>query len=296
MRAIRDGGSVAGAAQRLHLTQSALSHQLRLLEENCGGALFERKTRPVVFSDLGRHLLQLAERVLPEVERTEADLGRLAKGEVGRLHLAVDCHSCVDWLMPSMDGYREQWPQVELDLSLAHAFDPIGALMSGAIDLVITSDPSQTNRVRFEPLFRYEAILIAANGHPLARKTRIVPADLAGETLITYPVEETRLDAYRAFLDPAGVRPGGRRTAELTSVIVQLVANGRGVAVLPNWAVHKFVALGQVAARRLGKKGLWRTLYAGVRRERATAGFLQAFIAIARETSAATLTGIRAAR
>lgn len=290
---LRDCEGVAAAAQRLHLTQSALSHQLKALEERCGGELFLRKSRPVTFTPLGRHLLALAERVLPEIESAERECRRLARGQAGRLYLAIDCHSCIDWIMPSLDAYREKWPHVELDLSLGHSFDPVPALLAGAVDAVITSDREQEGRVAFAPLFRYESVLIAANGHALGARRRVLPADLREQCLITYPVSERRLDVYRAFLDPAQVRPASRRTAELTSVIVQLVASGRGVAVLPNWAVAKYVEHGHVQARRLGRAGLWATLYAGVRREEARLPYLQAFIATAREVSARNLAGIR---
>lgn len=295
LMALRDCDGVAGAAERLHLTQSALSHQLKALEERCGGELFVRKSRPTVFTALGRHLLALAERVLPEVERAERECGRIASGQAGRLFLAIDCHSCIDWIMPSLDAYREAWPQIELDLSLAHSFDPVPALLAGAVDVVVTSDREQQAKVVYVPLFCYEAVLIVANQHPLAAHKYIAPEDLRGETLITYPVHEKRLDVFRAFLDPARIRPAARRTAELTSVIVQLVANGRGVAVLPNWAVSKYLERGQVSARRLGRTGMWATLYAGLRREEARLPYLQAFIATAKSQSFANLAGIRAA-
>ncbi len=295
LAAIRDSGGVAPAAERLHLTPSALSHQIKALEERCGGALFVRKSRPLVFTPLGRHFLALAARVLPEVERAEREGRRLAAGAAGRLYIAIDCHSCIDWLLPSMDAYRERWPEVELDLSLSHSFDPLPALLDGSVDLVFTSDPEDHPRLRFFRLFRYESVLITANNHPLAGRKSVQPADLRDETVITYPVGEERLDLYRAFLNPARVRPAARRTAELTSVIVQLVASGRGVAALPNWAVSKYLDAGYVSGCRLGRKGVWATLHAGCRREDAAAPYVQDFITQARAISAQTLAGIRPA-
>jgi len=293
LSAIRECGSVALASERLHVTQSALSHQIKALEGRCGGALFVRKSRPLVFTPLGRHLLAQADRILPELERAERECRRLASSRAGRLYIAIDCHSCVDWLLPAMDAYRERWPDVELDLSLAHSFETFAALLEGSVDLVITSDPDEHPRSRYAPLFRYEAMLIVPDAHRLGGRRHIEPDDLQRETLITYPVGEERLDAFRAFLNPAGVRPAARRTAELTSVIVQLVASGRGVAVLPNWAVSKYVDAGYVRSCRLGRRGLWSTLHAGYRREEAQTAYLQEFIEEARTVSAKTLRGIR---
>jgi LysR family transcriptional regulator for metE and metH len=290
--ALREADGLVGAAERLHLTQSALSHQIKYLEERCGGALFARKSRPLRFTALGRRLLTLAEQILPEVDTAERDLVRLSKGQAGRLFLAIDCHSCFDWLMPSMDAYREQWPEVELDLSLAHAFNPVAALKSGEIDLVISSDPVEEASISYTPLFHYESVLVLPKAHGLLDRDWISPVDLAYETLITYPVPEDRLDIFRAFLKPAKVHPLTRRTAELTSVILQLVANGRGVAALPEWAIEKYLERDYVFARRLGEHGLKATLYAACRAEESALPYQQAFVRVAREVSFQTLHNI----
>src|SRR5690606_22809829 len=114
--AIRDSGSLSDAAERLHVTQSALSHQLRELEERLGTKLLNRRTRPLRFTTAGLRVLSLAETVLPRVQTTERELRRLAAGRTGRLHMAIECHSCFQWLMPALDEFRRQWPEVALDL------------------------------------------------------------------------------------------------------------------------------------------------------------------------------------
>ncbi len=293
LRALREAGNLAGAADHLHVTQSALSHQIKELESQLEVTLFHRKSRPLRFTPAGERLLTLADCLLPEVEAAEQDIARIAGGRQGRLHIAIECHSCFEWLMPTLDAYRPRWPDVELDLSLAFNFEPLPALLRGDIDLVITSDPQDLDGVVYVPLFGYQGVLVLGKGHALLARRYIRPSDLAGETLITYPVPEARLDIYRHFLDPAGVRPAQRRSAELTVMLVQLVASGRGVAALPNWAVHEFLQRGEVEVRPLGRKGLWGVLYAAVRTGQQSAPFLQDFVEQARATSFHTLTGIR---
>ena len=95
-------------------TQSALSHQFAELEERLGLQLFVRKTRPVRFTSAGLRLLQLADLMLPQLRSAERDLARLAGGTAGRLHMAIECHSCFQWLMPTIDQFRDAWPEVEL--------------------------------------------------------------------------------------------------------------------------------------------------------------------------------------
>lgn len=292
--ALRDTGSLVEAADRLFLTQSALSHQIKDLEDRLDCTLFIRKTRPPRFTSAGRRLLQLADDVIPMFKATERDIGRLAGGEAGRLHICIECHSCFQWLIPCIDRYRGNWPEVELDLTGGFNFAPLPALVRGDLDLVITSDPVDLAGVEYVPLFRYEAMLAVGKQHALARSNHVVPTDLAGEVMIIYPVERDRLDVFTRFLDPADIEPKSVRTAELTPMMVQLVASGRGVAALPNWALTEYLENDTIIARKLGENGLWATLYAAIREDQKDAPFMEDFLATAIDTCFNHLAGIRA--
>lgn len=292
---LRETHSLVEAAERLCLTQSALSHQLADLEEAIGMALFVRKTRPVRFTSAGLRLLALADLVLPAVRDTERDLKRLVGGEAGRLHMAIECHSCFQWLMPAIDRYRDAWPAVELDFASGFNFEPLPALARGDLDLVVTSDPVPLDGLAYQPLFRYEALLAVAKRHRLAERDFIRPEELREERLITYPVDRERLDVFTRFLAPAGVEPAAVRTAELTLMMMQLVASGRGVCALPNWALTEYLERDYVAARPLGPEGLWCTLYAAIREDEREAPFMADFLDTAREVCFRTLNGIRPA-
>ncbi|WP_346796275.1 LysR family transcriptional regulator [Halomonas sp. Bachu 37] len=293
--ALRDTGSLVEAAERVHLTQSALSHQLKDLEARLGSALFIRKSRPVEFTRAGLRLLALSEQILPQVRVAERDLARLAGTEQGRLHMAIECHSCFQWLMPTVDHFRDHWPEVEIDIPSGHHFDPLPALAREQLDLVITADPQPLSGVHYEPLFRYEGLLAVARQHPLTGKPFVSAQDIREETLITYPVEQSRLDIFTQFLDPAGIRPKEIRTAELTIMMMQLVASGRGVCALPNWALTEYLERNYVTAVRLGPEGVWGTLYAALREETREAPWMEDFLRTARETSFAVLAGIKPA-
>lgn len=293
--ALRETGSLVEAAERVHLTQPALSHQLKDLEGRVNSPLFVRKTRPVEFTRAGLRLLALADQILPEVRKAERDVARLAGSEQGRLHMAIECHSCFQWLMPTVDYFRDHWPEVEIDIPSGHHFDPLPALAREQLDLVITADPQALEGVHYAPLFRYEGLLAVARQHAYAGKLFIKPQALADQTLITYPVEQARLDVFTQFLDPANVRPQEIRTAELTIMMMQLVASGRGVCALPNWALTEYLERDYVSAVKLGENGIWSTLYAAVREETLEAPWMKDFLRTARETSFAVLTGIKPA-
>ncbi len=280
--AIQETGNLVRAAERLHVTQSALSHQIKGLEHCFETPLFLRNSKPLRLTPAGEKLIALGRRILPQVEGVEKELGQVARGEMGRLHIAIECHACFEWLAPVLNRYRQQWPQIEVDFHVGVSFEALPALQKGEVDLVISSDPVKRDDLQFEELFEYEALLAMAQGHALAQKKQITPSDLAQETLITYPVNRQRLDVFSRFLQPAGVEPAAVRHSELTSVILLLVASGRGVAVLPDWVLREAAQAESLTARPLGRNGLKGTLYAAVRRSDHGLGYVQDFIHIAR--------------
>lgn len=294
LQAISDAGGFTAAAERLHLTQSAVSHQLKALEDALGLPLVERAARPLALTAAGRRLRALAESALPQVAAALRDLAKLRDGDAGELRIAVECHTCYDWLMPAMDSYREVWPGVELDLLGGFQADPLGLLPDRSADLVVTSETAPRAGVTFAPLFGFEMLALLPPGHALAAKKWLAPADFAAHTLITYPVPEDRLDLIRRVLAPAGVRPP-RREAQLTVAILQLVASRRGLAALPAWAVAPYLERGYVVARPIGKHGLWAELHAAVRTEDAGRAFVADFIDTVKRDSFARLPGIRPA-
>lgn len=267
VNAIHAQGGLARAAEVLNITQSALSHQVKALEEQAGVELFVRRTKPMRLSAAGMRLLRLAEQVLPLVAATEAEFKAVEAGRIGRLHIAMECHACFDWLLPVLDIFRRAWPDVDVDIRQRLAFGALPALVREEVDLVISSDPEDLPGITFQPLFDYAPTLMVPAGHPLVAKGYADPADLATETLIHYPMDRARLDVFSQFLTPAGIEPARTRTVELTAVAVMLVASGRGMAVMPDWVLRRESANPELAMLPLGPQGIRRRLYAAVRQD-----------------------------
>ncbi|KQQ32721.1 LysR family transcriptional regulator [Duganella sp. Leaf126] len=290
LSALRSAGSLVRAAQLLNLTQSALSHQIKLLEDRYGGPLFERKSVPIGFTATGARLLKLADMLLPEIDNAERDVARLTQGDTGQLRVVLECHTCFDWLMPVMDEFRQRWPDVEIDLVSGFHSEPAELLRSGAADLVIGS--AYGPEFATFALFRFEIMVVMAQKHRLAAQRRLQAADFSGETLITYPVPEQRIDLIREVLRPEHIA-FERRTAELTVAVLQLVASRRGIAALPNWAIKNYVDYDYVIARPVGEQGLWSDLYVSVPPAQQHKAYVLDFVKVIREQCAATLDGIR---
>jgi len=290
--ALREAGNLSRAAQLLNLTQSALSHQLKGLEDHYGTELFERKSSPLSFGVAGQRLLKLAELVLPQIDEADRDVRKLVEGSAGQLRIAVECHTCFDWLMPAMDAFRERWPEVELDIVSGFQADPVGLLHQDRAELAIVSDvDAEESGVAVHPLFSFEIVALLPKGHPLLAKPWLEAEDFAAQAYIHYPVPDEMLDLVRSVLKPAGVTPP-RRTSELTVAMLQLVASGRGFAALPLWAVEGYLARGYVARQRIGPSGLTGRLYAVSTERLAAKPFLADFVRIMRETSLVNLGGV----
>ncbi len=272
-------GSLAGAADELCLSASAISHRLKELEDYYGLVLVNRRTRPISFTPAGLLLLNLADTILPEVACTKTAIKRLAHGQIGQLRLASECHSCFDWLMPILNRYRREWSDVELDFATGFEPEPHDLLLDNSIDLLITSSPLPIDGIDYLPLFEYESRFVLAPTHPLTQKSTISPKDLSDQTLISYPVEQKRLDIMAHFLLPHHITPAQHRTTELTAMLIQLVASERGVAALPDWVVADYEKKGWVVSRPLGT-GLYCQLYAATRQSSGELPFMQGFLAL----------------
>ena len=267
IKAIHDTGGLSHAADVLGITQSALSHQIKGIEEQAGVELFVRRSKPLKLSAAGMRLLAAAEDILPRVAALEAEFRGLRAGSRGRMHIAIECHACFEWLFPVLEEFRKAWPEVDVDIRPGLAFDALPALQAEQVDLVVSSDPEEIPGVAFMPLFDYEAVFVAVSGHPLAGKPWIEAEDFRGETLITYPVDRARLDVFSQLLTPARVEPAAVRQVELTAVILLLVASNRGVAVLPDWVVRQVRLNSDYVTRPLTQTGITRRLYAATRED-----------------------------
>ncbi len=289
--ALKETGSVSLAAKRVYLTQSALSHQIKLLEEQYQLPLFERKSHPLRFTAAGERLIKLANEILPKVMETERALSRIKQGEAGELKIAVECHTCFDWLMPAMDNFRQHWPLVELDIVSGFHTDAIGLLLTHRADWAVVSEIEETPGIIHKPLFSYEMVGLCAKDHPLAKKEVWQAEDFVEQTLITYPVPDDMLDLLRKVLHPKGINPS-RRTSELTIAIIQLVASKRGVATLPFWAVKPYLDRGYVVARKITDEGLYSDLYGAFRETDNDVAFIDDFYEIIKSQRFSTLPGL----
>lgn len=283
VRAVDQHGSLTAAAKELCVTQSALSHTMRKLEDNLGTAVWLREGRQLHLTQAGRYLLTIANRILPLLDHAESKLKQFAQGERGTLKIGMECHPCYQWLLKVVSPFLEAWPDVDVDVKQKFQFGGVGALLAYEIDLLVTPDPFYKAGLLFEPVFDYEQVLVVSHKHSLAGRAYVQPHSLIEEVLLTYPVEPDRLDIYTQFLNPAGVVPKRHKTSETTDIMLQMVACGRGVAALPRWLAEEYCKKLPLTVVRLGKRGIAKKIYLGTRETDNNIEYLRAFIDLARE-------------
>lgn len=273
--ALKQHGTLVAAAASLHLTQSALSHQIKNLENRLGVTLWRKQGRSLILTQAGRYLSEVAESVLATVAAAEQHIRLLAAGKTGKLVIGIDCHACYEWFRDILHAYLTAWPQLDIEVSSRYRFDSFAAISHYKLDAVLTSDPAFNGPLHYQPLFEFELMLIVSQEHRLAQYREIEPEELRREVVLTYPVERDRLDIFRKVLYPAGIEPLQHKTAEETDVMLQMAASGRGVCLLPDWLLRRKTGTQTLHGLRFKGLELNKTMYLATRREDAQLNYIR---------------------
>ena len=284
MAAIASEGSLTSAARSLHLTQPALSHQLRELESLLGAPLFVRTPRRMVPTPAGEQLAHLARNVLADVHSFELQAlsGNFAEPR-GVIRLATECYTAYHWLPSVLRVFRERWPGVELRILSEHTTTPLAALRDGTLDVAVVHNVQADRRVRFDPLFDDELVAVVPPTHPWARRPFVSAEDFGAEHLIMYTTADGTTTVSREVLAPAGVVPERVTRIQLTEAIVQLVGAGLGVSVLSRWALGPAVRSGLVTPVKLTEGGFSRKWFVAVRADDPSPAFHFDLVALLRK-------------
>jgi LysR family transcriptional regulator for metE and metH len=264
VEAVDEEGSLTKAGLRLHLTQSALSHQLLELEGRLRVSLFHRLGKRMVPTTAGLRLIEAAHQTMPHLRSAEEDLHRLATGRYSLLRLSTECYTCYHWLPGVLAPFNQRFPSVEVRIVAEATNRPIEALLAGKIDLAITHIDAEHERLQYFPLFKDELVVVLPPGHRLSERPYMSAEDFSDEHLIVYATPRSENMVFRQVLTPAGVIP--RRTSEiqLTEAIVELVKAGVGISVLARWAVDPHLMAGTLRALPLTRTGFHRQWKAAV--------------------------------
>jgi LysR family transcriptional regulator for metE and metH len=256
--AIAASGSVTRAASELHLTQSAVSHQLRGIEERLGTPLFLRVGKRMVVTAAGERVRASAQRVLDELAATEAQVRRLGARAAAVIRVCAQCNTGYHWLPPLVEAFRATHPAVEVSLAVECTLRPIEALLDGRLDLAIVTQAIRHQHLRVRPLFEDEHAAIVAPGHPFASRPFVEPADFTRERLLLYAGSADDSFTIQRILRPAGVEPERISFVMLTEAILEMVKARLGISVMQTWAIEPALRAGDVRAVPITAAGIRR--------------------------------------
>jgi LysR family transcriptional regulator for metE and metH len=290
---IADTGSMTKAAERLFLTQSALSHQLRDIETRFATSFFVRMGRRMVLTAAGRRVLETARRVVGDIQRAEEDIRRLAGDSDGVIRVCTQCYTGYHWLAPLLAAFQRKHPRVAVHVAADATDRPVDALLDGRIDLAILIDPRPDRRVRLRPLFADEMVAIVAKGHPLARRRWVSPEALAAEHLLVYSSVPEESFLFQKVLGPLGLTPAKVSFIMLTEAMIELARAGMGIGILPRWSAQRAIGSGAVVALSITRRGLRRRWAAGTLAAQADPPYIADFADLIAERALPARAGVR---
>jgi LysR family transcriptional regulator for metE and metH len=283
--AVAESGTVTEASKRLHLTQSALSHQLRDAEERLGAPLFLRLGKKMVLTSAGETLLISTQRVLEDLVNAEKAVADTT-GEIrGVIRLSTECYTCYHWLPPVMTEFHKKFPGVEIRVNAEVTAEAVCAVMEGKLDVAISfcTEPVKKGLRRIA-LFDDEMLLTMSPKHRFAKMDYVRPAELAGETVLIYPPRSESTILVHV-MQPAGAEPGRVIEIPLTEGLIELAAAGTGIGLLASWAVEPEVRAKKVVTKSVGPHGLHRTWYAMTLKEQEHPEYLEVFLELLKSAS-----------
>ncbi|MFZ0736966.1 MAG: LysR substrate-binding domain-containing protein [Candidatus Acidiferrales bacterium] len=283
--AVAEEGTITRAASRLHLTQSALSHQLHDAEEQLGTALFERTTKKMKLTPAGERVLASARAVLEELNRVEKEIESVATPVRVNLRVATQCYTVYHWLPSCLKRFMKSFADVDVKVVVEATQDPFTALLEEKIDLAIVCSPVRDRRIQYTPLFHDEAVAVLPPGHRLAGKSFLTAEDFAGENLLVYPPEDGSIVVTK-LLSPAGLTPRSVQEVMLTEAMIEMVKAELGITVLSRWAVTPHLADGSLVGVPITRAGLWREWSVARLRRRAEPAHITEFLHLLAENPA----------
>jgi LysR family transcriptional regulator for metE and metH len=282
IKAIVEEGSITRAMDVLHLSQSALSYQLKEAELQVGTQLFYRRNKKLILTPVGKKLYTSAIKVLAEMDATDSEIKKMMNGENGVIRISTECYTSYHWLPAVLKKFNNEFPNVEIEIVFEATHRPIEKLMEGELDLAITSNPELIDTIEFNKLFADEMLAVVAPQHPWANRPFVQAEDFQDVTLIIHSLPLDTVSIYRTELIPKGISPKKLIVLPLTEASIELVKANMGVIVLANWALKPYLS-NDIKAVKINPEGFFRQQYVARIRDRAYPVYFDYFIKFLRE-------------
>ncbi len=283
IKAIVEEGSISKAINKLHLTSSALSHQLKEAELQLGTRIFFRMSKKLILTPAGEKLYESSKIILGELERVESDISQLVRGERALIRLSTECYTSYHWLPSVLKHFKEVCPGIDVKVIVQSPSRPIQKLLEGEIDLAITNDPISNNNIEFIELFKDEMCAIVSDEHHWAEREYISAADFSDENLIVHSEPLETVIIYKKLLQPNGISPKNITILPLTEAAIEMIKADMGVMVLPKWTVQAYVKTGEIKLVKVTPEGMYRIQYAAIAKAESYPDYMNHFVKFLRD-------------
>lgn len=283
VKTIVEEGSLTKASEKLFVSQSALSHHLKRLEDALGAQIFHRVKKKLVAAPVGLRIVESSKSILSELNRLHKDLEALNNGESGMVRISTECYTCYNWLPPVLKGFQQDYPNCEIKIVSQATRQPMDYLDRSELDIAIVGDIHESERYVSQKLFSDEMLAVLSQDHPLAKKKILLPEDFTGQSLILYDVPDDQLFFMREMMIPNGIELKQVMKFELTEAMIELVAAGMGISIMANWIIEDYKETKGLVAIPISQKPIVRNWYAtSQRRDKSKAvdnflGYLQSW-------------------
>lgn len=257
--AIAESGNMTRAAEKLCITQSALSQQLKDIENKLETDLFFRTRKKMILTEIGKQLKGTAVQVLESIDQAERTISRKIKGEKGELKVGTQCIFCYKWLPQVMKLFHGKFPNIEIEVG--NSINLIEELEEKKYDLIISGAISPSDTHTSVPLFKDQLVCIMTEDHPLASCSFIQLADFSGYNLISH-TDQGRNRFYQHVLKPKKIEPKRIMNIGAPQAILEMVSAGFGISIFPQWAVGEALKTSKIVARPITLRGFPLTWHA----------------------------------
>ncbi|HEY8935181.1 MAG TPA: LysR family transcriptional regulator [Cyclobacteriaceae bacterium] len=283
VRAIVEEGSMANAIEKLHLTPSALSHQLREAELQLGTKIFHRVNKKLILTEAGEKLLAASHIILKELDKVQREIKEIISGENGVIRISTECYTSYHWLPALLKKFHIEFPSIEVRIVFEATHRPIQKLLQGQIDLAITSDPIVNDQIEYIELFRDEMVALVSELHPWISKEYVTAEDFKNENLIIHSEPLDTVTVYERVLKPANVQPKNITILPLTEASVEMVKADMGVLVMPRWALKPHLNSNHVKTVKVTSEGLHRQQFIALLKQEDRPEYFDYFITFLRQ-------------
>ncbi|NBC84541.1 MAG: LysR family transcriptional regulator [Bacteroidetes bacterium] len=278
VESIVEEGSLSKAADKFFLTQSALSHQLKELEQQVGSQLFHRMNKKMIITPVGQRIYDLAKKVLPEIHKTSKEISAITHGLEGEIRLSTECYTSYHWLPPLMKSFNAEYPKVTIKINMNATHNAVDHLLNGKLDVGVTNDILKNDYLDFTEICKDEMVAIVSRSNPLSERKYLVAEDFTNENLIIYSGPLHTVTVYNKVLQPKGIQPRQITELPLTEAAIEMVKANMGVAVFATWAVRPYITDDSVVLKKVTAKGLYRLHYAATLKNSSKPDYLIRFI------------------